>query len=267
MGDIAINNLNDVRFQLPAIFTEHKAPDRSEAYKHANTADIVATLQRFGWEPMAVSGGRTRKPELAPYKAHGVRLSNAAFQGNGYERPQLVLRNAHDTSSAVIIKAGFYTFACANKTVVGASLAHVRILHRDYTPQRLLDGVSDLLKRLPQAMASLDAWRGIQLSPDECANYLGDALQLRWPIAEDPTRVVQAFGRARRAEDNGNSLYQVFQRAQESLVRGGVYVSKRRPEDGAQIVTRARPIGALDASIRINTGLWDLTEQTAKTIG
>lgn len=264
MGDMAISTLSEARYTFPSIFTDHKAPDRSEAYQHANTAAIVETLQQYGWEPVAVSGGKARKAELVPYKAHGVRFVSRDLPGNGLERPQLVLRNAHDTSSAVIIKAGFYTFACANKTVVGASLAHVRVLHRDYTPQRLMDGVSGLLQRLPQAMASLDAWRGIQLTEEQRFAFYDEAKQLRWP-SEDTTRKVLSFGTIRRVEDSGDSLYTAFQRAQETLIRGRNWVEVQT-EKGAK-VRKARPIGALDASIRINTGLWDLTEKTAKTIG
>jgi hypothetical protein len=261
--DMQVNDINQAIQILPAIETAEKLATLSPSYQLASTRGILDTLGRYGWTVAGVSALRSKHPERRAYAKHGVRLISDAYPDNGAERPQIVLRNAHDGSSALVIKIGFYRFACANQTVVGSTLASLRILHRDYSPERLLDGLSALLLQLPQAMAALDTWRGITLSDDAERDYLDRAATLRWGDAE--AQALPDFGTARRYEDNVPTLYGAYQRAQESLVRGGGVVI--RPDaEGRPQVRRARAIRGLDANLRINSGLWDLTAQTASAM-
>ena len=57
---------------------------------------------------------------------------------------------------------------------------------------------------------------------------------------------------ARRSQDQSNNMWTVFNRAQESLIRGGVRVGPNN--------RKARAVGSINTSLEINTKLWELAE-------
>jgi hypothetical protein len=266
MADIITNSIAQASTMFPALTSDIKAAHLKDSYKLANTAAIVVALEASGWAVSAVSGGkaRTRDPRCL---AHGVRLThtNAALTQTG-EVPQLVLRNAHDGTSALTGRFGFYRFACANATVVGSTIGHFRILHRDYTQARLLECIGELMAQAPKALEQLTTWKRIGMSDSAEIGYLGTARALRW---SSPDQSLRNFGKVRRSADNGDTLYDCFQRAQEDMIKGGVDVCTKFTDPATGRITfserRARAIGSLSESLRINTGLWDLTTLWAQS--
>lgn len=267
MADFTIQSLAQASNLLPAIAHNTKADHLSERYMVANTASIIQALEGYGWSLAAVSGGKARKRDPRVL-AHGVRLThnNASLTPTG-EVAQLVLRNAHDGTSALTGRFGFYRFACANATVVGSTIGHFRILHRDYSQARLLEAVGELMSKAPAAMEQLATWQRIGMTDNAEIGYLGTARALRWA---NPDQTLRNFGRVRRMADAGQTLYSCFQRAQEDMIKGGVDVTTKRTDPASGYVThdtrRARPVGSLSESLRINTGLWDLTTQWAQAV-
>jgi hypothetical protein len=63
-----------------------------------------------------------------------------------------------------------------------------------------------------------------------------------------------------RTEDAQNSLWNVFNRTQEWLLKGGFPVTRVGPFFEAS-THKARPVNSIEDSSRLNTGLWDLAEQ------
>lgn len=266
MGDYKVETIEQAANLVPAILTTERAPHLTERYAVAHTGEIVRTLEATGWQLAAVSGCRPRDLTRPAVGLHGVRLTHrdACLTETG-EVPQLVLRNAHDGSSALTLKFGFYRFACANATVVGSTIGSLRILHRDYTQARLLECISELMAQAPRALAQLETWRSIRMTESAEIGYLSSAQQFRW--AQPDVVGVAGFAPIRRVEDRDPTLYHVFQRAQEGLIKGGCHVTRRVVDVETGEVSgktrRARPVGALLESSRINTGLWDLTAQWA----
>jgi hypothetical protein len=73
---------------------------------------------------------------------------------------------------------------------------------------------------------------------------------------------------ARRYSDNGNNLWLTYNRAQESLMRGGWMAGFRQYNDeGIELAghsyRRVRQVTSLTASERINTQLWQAAESIA----
>lgn len=66
------------------------------------------------------------------------------------------------------------------------------------------------------------------------------------------------FSRVRREQDAGSDLWCVYNRAQESLIKGGV---RLRPKPGARRkVLQARETRAVDAVVTYNRKLWELAQ-------
>ena len=82
---------------------------------------------------------------------------------------------------------------------------------------------------------------------------------LRWDSVEQSPVSAAKLLETRRYDDRGNSLWQVFNRVQENLIRGGQKDYSRRRDNGSRHV-RTRPVTGLAEDIRLNKSLWHLAE-------
>jgi len=131
-----------------------------------------------------------------------------------------------------------------------------------------------LIERAPAVQQAIELWRQIQLSEPEARILAEEAMSLRFEDQNMPITVEQVL-RARRGEDSGNSLWQVFNVIQESLMRGGLRY--RRPvlnAAGEQMtdyrnrpVTRSnstREVKGIGQNVNLNKALWSLGEKMAE---
>ena len=95
-----------------------------------------------------------------------------------------------------------------------------------------------------------------RLDRDEQIGFAGKALALRFPELDkagiQPSRLLEC----RRADDNSENLWTVFNRVQENLLGGGLI---RRTETGR--LSRTRRITSIREDVRLNGRLWDLAEE------
>ena len=103
------------------------------------------------------------------------------------------------------------------------------------------------------------------LSRADQLDYARGALAQRYPKQIAPIGPEQLLD-IRRNEDDGASLWTVFNRAQENLIRGGLPGQARRTVDGETVLgrrTTTRPLAGVRTSVGLNRGLWELTAQAA----
>jgi hypothetical protein len=149
---------------------------------------------------------------------------------------------------------GLYRVACRNGLVVGHSIGtSVRLTHTGDQRQNVLNAARHVLESVPKLLDAVATWGRRQLSSHELAEFNSRAFALR---GGDPDDVPTLFAAPRRQEDVKDSLWLAFNRAQESLMRGGFRVRTNRGT-----LRAARGIRAVRPTIQINKALWDLAEE------
>jgi hypothetical protein len=134
---------------------------------------------------------------------------------------------------------------------------------------RVVAGARELRQNFDRVISRVDLWRSIELSPAQQDVFARRAVAARWPVETQAPALVQIRDvlAPRRASDLGRDLWSVFNRTQESVVRGGFRASFRKfDEQGSPIgivERRVRKITSITANERINTQLWDLAESVA----
>lgn len=236
------------------------APEVSSRYTFIPTRDIVAGLQRTGWVFDGGTARVTRRPERQQYALHVLRFSHPSLpeiaEGT---RPQAVLVNSHGGSSSFRLALGAFRIACANGLVIqSADCGTVRLRHTGLTLSEVLSATDHLLEQAPKVIARVREWSRIELSTEKQEQLAGRARRLRWDVATHAVPV-DAILRSRRQADTGNDLWRVFNRVQESLIRGGVPVARY----DKPVVRLARPLTSPQAQLEINQGLWELAEEVA----
>jgi len=110
---------------------------------------------------------------------------------------------------------------------------------------------------LPLTVESMNKMKGIELVESQIMNLAKQALTVRFG-EEEMNRITidyTEFIKATRVEDDGNDLWRVFNRIQEKVIEGDF-------EYGFSTKTRkARRIKNFQQNIKVNIGLWELTEK------
>jgi CBS domain containing-hemolysin-like protein len=120
------------------------------------------------------------------------------------------------------------------------------------------DGVKLLLDEklqlADQAVDRINRWSGIQMRNIDMRKFATDALLMRLGEDRQPEEhEIRGILEAHRDSDNKNTLWHVFNRVQENIIKGGFNIGERK----------ARAITNPIADMVLNQGLWQLAEEYA----
>ena len=266
-----------------AATTTFAHPKMSDRYAHVTSSEIADVLQQDGWR--LDSGQQARTHGCAGNEAHtkhllrfshpeiGTRERNSA---EGGIRPQVILYNASNGTSALRMGLGLYRFVCANGIATGEQFSQFRVTHRGSNlTEQVVAHAATLRQSAHQMLDVIDRWRATKLAQADLAEFAAAAIRLRAPDAEmvwtqvswNPETAPRKqhvaaaqFIRPTRPADAEDNLWNVFNRAQESLINGRYRTIKPVGEDDWKAST-VRRLSGLGRSLRLNQDLWDLATE------
>ncbi len=259
---------DQMRNAAPSIFAAGKHVSRSERYTYIPTIDVLHGLRREGFEPFMVAQGSSRVEGKADYTKHMLRLRHRGDNRDGNtsrtEANEIILINSHDGASSYQMMGGMLRFVCCNGLVIGDVMQDIRIPHKGDIRGEVIEGAFKVLEGFGQAEDSAWAMKQTCLSMEEENAYATAALALRFGEqavemggGHIPAPVTASqLSDARRPEDIGPSLWNVFQRVSENVMRGGL---PARTAQGRR--ARTRPIANIDRGVSLNRALWMLAEE------
>ncbi len=122
----------------------------------------------------------------------------------------------------------------------------------------VLEHADRMIEQAPAVADRLDRWSRIRLCPERQQALARRAALLRW----DDAVFTDDLLTTRRDEDRGDDLWTVFNRAQESVLRGGIAVT-RYVDNTLTRTRRATPVRGALQQVRLNEQLWNLAEEFA----
>ena len=250
---------------IPSVFTAASSntasPAVSTRYSHVRTLDLIEPLLADGWviRKQTVARSSVVAPE---HRAHEIRLAAAGQRQVGDSIPEIIIRNGADGATALSVSAGLFRLICANGLTVGAASFEARVRHVGVDlQQRVITAARQIAAKTEELPEIVSKWSERILSWHERTEFNRRASALRWSEA-NLTVDMTTFGMPLRNADAGADLWRTFNRAQESIIRGGVPISRHLPTIGNEIVTRrARAVSSIDAAARLNADLWNLAAE------
>jgi hypothetical protein len=232
----------------------------SRHYHFVPTIAVVEALETQGWYPVRAQQTAVRDGARQAIARHMVRFRPEPDrqQRIGESVAELVLTNSHDRSAAFQLDLGVFRFACENALITpldnGGAL---RIRHAGLATETVVARVLALSQQVPRLAERVEGLQSTLLARAEVERFANAALALRYgedwqrlsPVT--PTDVLTP----RRAADANASLWCVFNRVHENLFKGGL---SGRSATGRRTQTRA--IRRVSENVRLNRGLWALTE-------
>lgn len=250
-GSLSMETLRQV---APAVFSASAHARTSARYTFIPTERILTGLMRAGFEPVAARQARSQMANSS-YSRHMIRLRRRFETVQLKDAiPEVVLLNSHDGTSAYHLRLGLFRVVCTNGLIVSMGcFPTIRVPHRHDVVDAVIAGAVELAERFEQLADQVRLMEQRMLFLDEQFHFAEQALLLRYSdLTESGMHPFQVL-RCCRPEDARESLWNLLNRVQENLLRGGL---TRHATSGR--LTRTRRITSIREDVRLNSALWDL---------
>lgn len=234
-------------------------------YKFQNSSEIVNYIVSQGFQHTSTSFAQVKKIEKAGFQKHVMIFDHSNFMIDDTNRLQLLVTNSHDGTGSLKFNLGVFRTVCANGLVVGDSFTEYRVPHRGVLfYDKVKTALSEIILNANQFGTTVKRWQAITLDDNEIEMLGVTALTARIQESLDKKELkLERFSRVdriARIDDAGNNLWNVFNRVQESIMRGNVkYITS--DVDQRQKVTKLRAVKSIDKTIELNKQLWNMASQ------
>lgn len=246
-----------LRHLVPAAFAG--SHNMTQRYAQIETSKVIERLADAGYHPVQAQQDNPRRRDPMTV-THRVVLRHEDHIGDKVqlpEVPQIMLVNSHNGRTKLRMYAGFYRFICANGLVVGNDLFRHEVPHYGDALVEAMCFAEDMTDQLGEMRRVIDRWSNIELTNSQATAFARRAAELRFGAsahAYEPEKLLEA----RRTEDEGRTLWRVFNTVQENTVKGGVEGANA---NGRRV--RSRELNAIQPNIAYNAALWNAAEELA----
>jgi hypothetical protein len=248
---------NEIREAAPAIYAERGASFLSSEYGFMPTYRAIEIMQEHGFGVVQAKQDlpRRRNPE---WVRHAVVMRHEDLGAVGEVAPQILLINSHNGRTKMSLRAGLYRFVCANGMVVGDDQMKTAVRHTLPLAAQILDHINRSVVNLQHTFQSMERWSSIELSESKRNDLANAAIALRFGPQRVGAYKAADVLEAHRTEDEGYTLWKVFNRVQENTTMRAL------PSVSALGRTsKSRPLTGIGENTAYNEALWNLAETFA----
>ena len=276
LNDEEIKYLCPVAFKNRMVKSEVRKLGLSKHYSFVPTMKVVNDLRALGYDCVDAVQVKARKKSTNGYQKHMLTFEHPKYKVDkvkedgtiepATEYPQLLLTNSHDGGNAFALSAGIFRLVCANGLVIKTEdYGTARLVHKGYSFSAVRKLVNEFNVTIDEVLTKITAMKKVQLTKEQQIEFAKQAALLRFTAKsfneDNIADVVDLDGllNVERKEDKGDGLYEVFNRVQESLVKGKyLYASSGKVNAEGTKTRKARPIKNFKQSIDVNKKLSEL---------
>ena len=247
----------------PSIFSETPIEGVSSRYAFVPTYSVLDTFREAGYYPIMASESKVRNNENNQgYQKHIIQfrsLDNLLRPNSNEEYADIVLTNSHNRSSSFILDLAFFRIICSNMLVVPShSFSHHSIVHSGFNISKVNTAINEVTAYMPRIKNEIEKFKSIRLSLLEQYSLANAAIDIRFDKQLHNVNAKE-FLKITRDEDEMPTLWNVFNRVQEAMIRGGAKGINK--ETGKSFTSKA--ITAIDANIKLNKELFATVQNMA----
>lgn len=255
-----------IKALAPQAFATAPSEKTSEKYSFLPTTRIIDDMESLNWHVVGAKSMKAggKNPLRATHGKHIIQFYNPDVvikSEDGIEAyPQIAIENNAAGWGRLKIEVGIFRLICENGLIIKSQdFGTFKMRHLGYTFEDLQTLVKSIVDQLPVAINKINTFNQVELTPSQMKQFAMDALKIR--MGEEKVATDEELNqvlRSRREADNGNTLWKVLNRVQESIIRGGSsYI------DNKGKLRMMRPIKNMIQDMSINKDIWALAEQYA----
>ena len=229
----------------------------SDKYVHVPTEQVIEDVMKLGWSPINAYRVNSRKKRNGVGR-HMIKFVNYNFMQEGKtEYPELLLTNSHDGTTAFKLDVGIFRLVCSNGMVIKSQdFGSMKVRHYGYDFETIKGAVNTLVEQIPDYLKQVEDMKEKELEREQMLEFAREAALLRFKTANietiDKLVDVDNLLESTRKEDEGNGLWEVFNRLQEKVVNGKFSYALGKKE------RKARPVKGFKSQVKLNQDLWEL---------
>lgn len=245
-------NISAIKNSAPAVFSSSPSPKMSDRYSFVNTYEVLGAFENEGWMVNSVT-----QRGMGMYNTHEIRLRNGDMPKVGDDFLEAIIRNSHNGTTKFSVSAGIHRLVCKNGLTIPSSISEgFSIRHQNFDIGEVRRVTDEFAEKLPKIEVSIGKMKSKILTDEEMEKYVIKASELRWKSDSIPNVLpIEQILAPRRQEDVQNDMWTVFNRVQESFIRGNVGY---RTKNGRN--SKLKSLNDIVVTNKINTGLWELAD-------
>ena len=240
----------ELRAVAPSIFSDTPIEGVSKRYAFVPTYSVLDTFREAGYYPIMASESKVRNQDNIGYQTHIIQfrsLDNLLRPNSKDEYADIVSTNSHNRTSSFKVDLAYFRIVCSNMLVVPShSFVSNSIIHSGFQDNKILEAIKEVTSYMPKINSEIDTFKQITLSHREQLSLASAAIDIRFDTQKhliNPDELLKV----NRYEDGDNSLWTIFNRIQEAIIRGGI--KGKNIESGRNFTSKA--ISAIDATFSL----------------
>lgn len=248
------NNLNKTVAFAQSLDKSFREANRIEQTKHyIETTDVVRDLQKQGWRINGVCEQRGKNRKITN---NYVRMEHPDFAMMNRNKTEgianLYISNSCSGKSPLNLDLGMHRLVCSNGLVRKTSFIEHNIKHTEKNIERIPMILANVNKAAQKVLEDFNQLKHVELEPAQLNELVAKAAQLRFEENEiDYNQLLTSY----RKEDEGSSLWSIYNRIQENLTKPNLLVDR----DGKLISGTYN----VQNDINVNQKLFELVESYA----
>lgn len=191
---------------------------------YIQTIDIIENLQNQGWKIQGVCEQRASNRKISN---HYVKLEHPDFniksKGKTEALANILISNSCSGKQPLNLDLGAFRLVCSNGLISKTSLMEHKFKHNNVSMQRIPLALESINNKAQILLEEFNALKNKELTPKQIMSLATNAAKLRF---EEDTLDVSQLLTVRRAEDEGNDLWSVYNRIQENLTKANMLVDR-----------------------------------------
>ena len=211
----------------PSIFTMTPSNEVSEKYTHIPTERVIDDMELLGWKPVDAKEVKARTKNTQGVQKHMLVFRNDDVVINGEDGdtvyPQILITNSHDGKNAFQFTAGLFRMICENGLIIATDeFADLKMRHMGYTFEDLQVLIRGMVEKLPLTVEAMNKMKAVELEEEEMFNLAKSFLDIRVEGTQNTfdSQAIEDVLNAQRKKDEGEMLWEVFNRVQENIIEG-----------------------------------------------
>ena len=253
-------SIEEVKQNAPQAFASAPKPGVSSKYSFLPTSRIIEDMDRLGWKVNQAKSNRSRTSANAEFGNHVVKF----FHPDVYMKDQngdveayvnIVVMNNHMGTGSFKFEMGIFRLVCENGLILkDKDFGGFNMRHSGYSFEQLQETLNTAMTRLPEVVGKINDYNQIIMSKEAQKAFAQQAFQLRSYQDRQLTEIeLEEFLAPRRKQDEGDSLWVVLNRIQESVLKGGYSITNKKDK-----IRRAKSIKNIQQDIKLNQQVWEL---------
>jgi len=252
-----------IRELAPQVYTKQAYTSTSKKYTFIPTHQIIKDMKELGWQVCSAQSMKSTDKIQQQYGKHLIKFFNPNIFIEGPNNtveayPQIVVMNNHRGWGKFKFEIGVFRLVCSNGMVVkDKDMGSFVMRHLGYSFDELKVLVNQAVEALPTIVTKINKFSERVMTHAEQAAFATAALKVR--LGEDRVctdQEIRQVLQSTRKEDDGSSLWRVFNRVQEHLLNGGFETTTT-----AGTFRKVRKISNMLKNVELNQQLWALTSQ------